>query len=183
MLAKNYFVRLFRTNKFLFVAVTVFCLLNLLANFIFKAEHTPVYLWSLYANKIPPRDVYTFLEIKYNDGKTLTFPHTFMEPEKLFFTNTLDEFIYMKKNRGNDPLKSYIDNWNSYHPFFKKSMPGLKFYPDTQELENYPEWLKRYLEQYAREPVDKIDVYEVNVRYESNGHLKKLSSTLIYTLL
>lgn len=179
----NYFVRLFHTNKILFVTVVIFCLLNLAANFVFKAEHTPVYNWNLYAYKIPEQPAYTFLEVKYNDGKTLTFPYTFLEPEKLFFTNTLDLFIYMKRNEGNDPLKFYIDNWNTNHPLFKKLLPGLKFYPDTEELNKYPAWFIKYLEQYFKEPVYKIDVYEVKVAYEDDGHVKKLTSTLIYTLL
>ena len=183
MRSKNYFVRLFHTNRFLFVLVTIFCVLNLLANFVFKAEHTPVYNWNLYAFKIPEQPSYTFLEVKYNEGKTLAFPHTFLEPEKLFFTNTLYQFIYMKRNEGNDPLKFYIDNWNMNHPLFKKILWGLKFYPGQEELNKYPSWFRKYLEQYIKEPVYKIDVYEVKVAYEDDGKLKKLSSTLIYTLL
>ena len=183
MRSKNYFIRLFYTNRFLFVLVTIFCAINLLANFVFKAEHTPIYLWNLYAYKIPEQSSYTFLEVKYNDGKMLTFPNTFMEPEKLFFTNTLNQFIYMKRNGGNDPLEFYINNWNTNHPLFTKMLPGLKFYPGIEELNKYPAWFTKYLQQYIREPVNKIDIYEVKVAYEDNGHVKQLSSTLIYTLL
>ena len=183
MKSKYFFIRLFYSNKFLFVAVLLFFLLNLAANFIFKAEHTPIFRWDLYAYKIPEQKTYSFLEVKYNGDEILTFPHTWQEPEKLFFTNNLNQFIYMKQNNGRDPLKTYIDTWNDRHPFFKKVLPGLKFYNDSIELKKFPGWYKNYLEQYIKKTVFKIDVYEVTVVYGNNGEIKKLSSTLINTLL
>ncbi|MEO8569281.1 MAG: hypothetical protein ABI419_09095 [Ginsengibacter sp.] len=183
MKSKYFFLRLFSTNKFLFFAVLLFFLLNLAANFIFKAEHTPIFRWDLYAYNIPEQKTYSFLEVKYNDDEVLTFPHTWQEPEKLLFTNTLNEFIYMKRNNGHDPLKTYIDTWNNKHPLFKKILPGLKFYNDTVELKKFPGWYKRYLEQYIKKPVYKMDVYEVTIVYGNNGEIKKLSSTLINKLL
>ncbi len=183
MRSKYYFIRLFYTNKLLFGIVFVFFLLNLAANFIFKAEHTPIFRWDLYSFQIPQQKIYYFLEVKYNEGSVLTFPHTWDEPEKLFFTNTLDQFIVMKKNNNNDPLKAYIDTWNSKHPFFQKMLPGLKFYNDTVELKKFPAWYKRYLEQHIKKAVNKIEVYEIKAAYQDNGEIKKLSSTLIYKLL
>lgn len=183
MRSKYYFIKLFYTNKFLFVAVLVFFLLNLAANFIFKAEHTPIFRWDLYAHQIPQQKIYSFLEIKYNDDQVLSFPHTWDEPEKLFFTNTLNHFIIMKRNNDTDPLKVYIDNWNRNHPLFKKMLPGLKFYNDTTELKEFPAWYKRYLEQHVKKTVYKIDVYEIKAAFQENGEIQKLSSTLIYKLL
>ncbi len=183
MRSKYYFIRLFYANKLLFALVSLFCVLNFSANFIFKAEHTPIFLWDLYSNKIPQQKIYSFLEIKYNEREILTFPRTLKEPGKLFLTNTMDYFIYMKRNNDNDPLKAYIDRWNSNHPFFQKIFPGLKFYNDNIELEKFPAWYKRYLEQYTKKTIYNIDVYEVKVTYPANGEIKKLSSTLIYKIL
>ncbi|MDQ6889027.1 MAG: hypothetical protein M3Z56_01915 [Bacteroidota bacterium] len=178
-----YLKRLYKSNKLLFAGILVFILLNLAANFIFKAEHTPVFVWDLYARPIPEQPTYSFLEVKYNDDRLLTFPHTWKEPEKLFFTNTLDHFITMIKSNGTDPLKDYIDRWNNKHPFFKNKLPGLKFYDDSVEVKKFPAWYKRYLEQYIQAPVYKIDVYETTISYLNNGEIKKISSTLIYKLL
>ncbi|MEP7233349.1 MAG: hypothetical protein ABI691_24025 [Ginsengibacter sp.] len=183
MRSRYYFIKLFYESKLLFVAVLSFFTLSLAANFIFKAEHTPLFRWDLYAYEIPPQKTYSFLEVKYNDGEVLTFPHTWQEPEKLFFTNTLEQFMYMKRNNGDDPLKDYIDRWNSNHPFFQKMLPGLKFYPDTSELKKYPAWYKDYLEQYVKKAVYKMGVYEVKVAYQDNGDVTEISSTLIYKLL
>ncbi|MEO6330848.1 MAG: hypothetical protein ABIO55_18075 [Ginsengibacter sp.] len=183
MNSKFYFIRLFYTSKFLFVLVLLFITFNLAANFIFKVEHTPFFLWDLYSRPIPQQKTYSFLEVRYNNNEALLFPHTWDEPRKLFFTNTLDYFIAMKRNNGVDPLKAYVDYWNVHHTFFKKKLPGLKFYNDTSELKKFPEWYKRYLEQHIKKPVYKIDIYEISVAYQSNGEVKKLFSTLIYKLL
>lgn len=183
MRSKYYFIRLFFVNKFLFVFVFIFFIVNVAANFIFKAEETPVFRWDLYSQEIPEKNDYSFLEVRYNDGELLTFSHTWQEPEKLLFTNTLDLFINMQRNNGNDPSKVHIDSWNNKHSLFKKILPGLKFYNDSAELKEYPAWYKRYLEQHIKKPVYKIEVYEVKVAYQDNGEIKKLSSTLIYKLL
>ncbi|MEO6288836.1 MAG: hypothetical protein ABIO76_02880, partial [Ginsengibacter sp.] len=179
----NYFIRLYYASKLLFVIVALFVLANLAANFIFKAEHTPVFRWDLYSREIPPQKIYSFLEVRFNGDKLLSFPHTWQEPEKLFFTNTLNHFIAMKRNNNNDPLKAYIDYWNNHHSFFQKMLPGLKFYNDTTQLKVFPKWYKKYLEQHINMAVYKIDVYEIKVAYLDNGEIEKLSSNLIYKLL
>jgi hypothetical protein len=178
-----YFVRLFRKSKFLFSVVLVFFLLNISENFIFKSQHTPFFVWDLYANPIPNQAVYSFPEIKYNDGKLLFFRRTWNEPQKLFFVNTINEYITLKQNNNLDPLKNYIDTWNSNHPFFIKLFPGIKLYNDTTELKQFPAWFKKYLEQYLKEPVYNIDIYQTKVAWDDKGNLKKLSSTLLFKLL
>ena len=183
MKSKSYFLQLYCANKCLFFVVFSFAALNLSANFIFKAEHTPVFVWDLYAYEIPQQLSYSFLEIRYNDNKILSFPHTWDEPQKLFFINTIDYFIAMKRNHNMDPLKVYIDNWNKNHPLFKSMFPGLRLYNDSNELKKFPDWYKRYLEQYLNSHVYKINVYEVEIAYQNNGEVKALSSTLIYELL
>lgn len=183
MKSKFYLVRLFNLNKLLFGVVMLFILLNLAANFIYKTEHTPIFKWDLYSYKLPQQNTYSFLEIKYNEDELLLFPHTYDEPEKLYFINTLDYFILMKRNKNIDLLKNYIDNWNINHPFFNKIMPGIKFYNDAIELKKFPLWFKRYLEQHLNKPVYKIDIYEVKAAYMDEGEVKKISSTLIYKLL
>lgn len=183
MRSKLYLIRLFYTNKLLFVLVLLFITLNLAVNFIFKAEQTPLFVWNLYSQRIAPRETYSFLEVRYNENEILLFPHTMNEPQKLLFTSTLDYFIAMKKNNDTDPYKNYIGSWNKNHPFFKEMLPGIKFYNDTSTLKDFPAWYKRRLEQHVKKAVYSIDIYEIKVAYSNNGELKKLSSTLIYNLL
>ena len=182
MTSRFYLIRLFHANKTLFVVVLLFVILNLIANFVYKTEQTPLFMWDLYSRQIHEQKIYSFLEVRYNDDEVLSFPHTWDEPQKLFF-NTIDYFIAMKRNNDNDPFKSYIDTWNKNHPLCKKILPGLKFYNDTTELKEFPAWYKRYLQQYVKKPVYKIYVYEVKVVYLDSGEVEKLSSTLIYKLL
>lgn len=93
-------------------------LLNFAVNFLGKGEQTPFFKWDLYANAIIDQKQYSFLEIRYNNNKLLSFPYTWQEPEKLFFTNTMDLFIAMKNNHNEDPLKNYYrNNWLPRHKF------------------------------------------------------------------
>ena len=183
MKSRLYLVRLFYASKFLFVAVLVFAILNLAVNIIYKAEQTPFFLWDLYSHRLAHQKTHSFLEIRYNKNEVLLFPHTWDEPKKLFFTNTLNYFIWMKENNDTDPYKAYMDHWNNNHPSFIKKLPGLKLYNDTAEVKKFPIWYKKYLGQHLKKPVYSIDIYTVNVAYPRNGDVKKLSSTHIYKLL
>ena len=98
-----YLVRLFYAQKSLFIIVLLFILLSLSANFIFRSEQTPIFRWDLYATAMPSQSTYSFLEVRYNQNELLKFPHTWKESQKLFFTNTLDYFISIKRNNNIDP--------------------------------------------------------------------------------
>ena len=179
----NYFVRVYKESKLLFFVVISFALVSIATNFVLRGELTPFYKWDLYANAIPYQDRYSFLEVRYNDNKLLYFPNTWREPEKLFFTNTLDLFIAIKKNTDKDPLDNYYKNtWLPKHPFFKGRFAGFEIFNSITEINQFPAWYKRYLSQHTNETVDSIKVFDKKVRYENNGMVKEISSELIYTI-
>lgn len=179
----NYFVRVYKESKLLFFVVVSFALVSIATNFVLRGELTPFYKWDLYANAIPDQEQYSFLEVRYNDNKLLTFPHTWHEPEKLFFTNTMDLIIAIKKNSDKDPLENYYNNtWLPRHPFFKGRIAGFEIFNGITEIKQFPGWYKRFLSQHINQPVDSIKVFEKKVRYENNGSIKEISSELIYTI-
>ncbi len=178
-----YLVKLFYGQKILLVVVLLFIVLNLTANFIFRSEQTPIFKWDLYSTAMPAQSSYSFLEVRYNQNQLLKFPHTWQEPQKLFFTNTLDYFIAIKRNNNTDPYKNYFANdWSRRHAYIKKLLPDVNLYNDTTEINAFPSWYKRYLEQYIQQSVWRIDVYEKKVEF-INGGLNEISSSLIYKLL
>ena len=178
-----YLVRLYYTKKSLFIFVLLFFILSLSANFIFKSEQTPIFKWDLYSTAMPAQSTYSFLEVRYNDNRLLKFPHTWQEPQKLFFTNTLDYFIAIKRNNNTDPYKKYFANdWSKRHARMKELLGNVNLYNDSTEINAFPSWYKRYLEQYIQQPVESIDVYEKKVEF-INGGLHEISSSLIYKLL
>ena len=185
MLPENsYVIRLYKSSKTLFILVVLLSLISVATNFLLKGELTPFFKWDLYANAIPDQKQYSFLEIRYNDNKLLNFPHTWKEPEKLFFTNTMDLFIAIKKNHNEDPLMNYYKNdWLLRHTFFKDRFTGLKIFNDSSDIQQFPSWYKRYLSQHIGQPVDSIKIFEKKVEYKIDGSVKEISSELVYTIL
>lgn len=180
----SYIVRLYKANKFLFFSAMLFVLLNLAVNFFDKAELTPFFKWDLYANSTADQKQYSFLEIRYNDNKLLSFPHTWQEPEKLFFTNTMNLFIAMKNNHDADLLKDYYrNNWLQRHKLFSNIFTEQEILNDSTGIKQFPTWYKRYLSQHINQPVDSIKVFKKTVEYEDNGSAKEISSELIYSIL
>lgn len=178
-----YLVRLFYTRRYLFIIVLLFILLSLSANFIFRSEQTPIFRWDLYATAMPSQSTYSFLEVRYNQNELLKFPHTWQESQKLFFTNTLDYFISIKRNNNIDPYKNYFTNdWSKRHVRLKELLGNVNLYNDTTEINGFPSWYKRYLEQYIHQPVWSINVYEKKVEF-INGGVNEISSSLIVKLL
>lgn len=178
-----YLVRLFHAQKSLFIIVLLFIILSISANFIFRSEQTPIFKWDLYSTAMPAQSTYSFLEIRYNENQLLKFPHTWQEPQKLFFTNTLDYFIAIKRNNNTDPYKNYFANdWSKRHPQMRELLVGVNLYNDITAINAFPFWYKRYLEQYIQQSVWRIDVYEKKVEF-INGGVNEISSSLIYKLL
>ena len=182
-LKNSYLGKLYKASKLWFVVAILFISLNIAVNFFGKGELTPFFKWDLYATPVPEQKQYSFLEVKYNDDKTLTFPHTWREPEKLFFTNTMDLFIWMKNNNNNDPFKNYYENnWRPKHKLLHNIFSGIKILNDSAEIAEFPGWYKKYLSQHIHQPVSNIKVFRKVVEYGNNGAVRELSSQLIYTL-
>ena len=179
----SYVARLYKAGKPLFFIVLLFALLNLAVNFLVKGELTPFFKWDLYANAIADQKQYSFLEIRYNDNKLLSFPHTWREPQKLFFTNTMDLFIAIKNNHNQDPLKDYyINDWRPRHKFFKNIFTEKRIFNESTEIQQFPGWYKRYLSRHINQPVYNIRVLKKTVGYENDGAVKEISSELIYII-
>lgn len=180
----SYIKRVYRCNKFLFFIVLLVACINISVNFIIKGDLTPFFKWDLYAKPIPNQLVYSFLEVRYNDNQLLKFPHTWQEPEKLFFTNTMDLFIAIKRNNNKDPLINYYKwDWLPRHKHFKNVFPVAHMFNDTSEINQYPQWYKKYLSQYVNQPVDSIKIFEKKVEYVNDGSVRLISSNLLYTIL
>jgi hypothetical protein len=180
----NYFKRLFRANKALFVIVVLFALITIAFNFILKEEVTPFIKWDLYSEAIPSQEKYIVTEVRYNDNKLLNIKPTWMAPEKALFTSPLDLYLAIKNNNNEDPLKKYYtQTWKPKHPFINKFLPTLKIFNDTGEIDSFPKWYQRYLSQYTKEKIYRIDVFEKAVTFDEQGNIVELSSSLICRLL
>ncbi len=183
LIKRNYFQNLYQANKLLFLVVCLFSAFNLFFNLVYKSEITPVFQWSLYAYPIPDQQVYSIIEIRYNNNKLLTFPHTWQEPRKIMFTNTAGYFVNAKSNERHDYAKQhYINKWLPAHPFLASILKDFKIYNDEADLAKFPAWFKRYLAQETGEFIYNIDIYKINLSFEPGGYMKKISSELMYNI-
>ena len=143
----SYLKNFFRHNRKLCLGVCFFFIANILANSFIPTQITPIYNWNLYASPIEAQKTYSFLKVKY-DNKTLSFPHTWTEPRKLLLMNTLNYFILAKVEGQDDYAKEhFINSWLPRHPGFQKIFGEFKNYNDEHELDQFPGWFKKVLEQ------------------------------------
>ena len=178
-----YLVRLFKTSKFLFAAVCLFIFLNISFNLFFKSEITPIYQWNLYASPIIDQKEYSFVEIIYNNNKRLAFPHTWQEPHKIAFTNPTNYFINAISNKDHDYAKNhYLNNWLPQHPTLAHYLNNFKIYNTKEDLQKFPSWLKRYVEQETKQMIFKIDIKMITVCFDKSGIVKKISSEIVYSI-
>ena len=180
--SKYYLIRLFETNKILFVGVCIFIFLNLLFNLITKSQITPIFQWSMYSSPLPKQEVYSFLEIRYNKDKLLEFPHTWEEPRKVLFTNTSGLYTHHLLGGGDYAKEHFVKNWLPNHPLFNHYIKNFKNYNNEDDYSKFPSWLKRYLEQEVGEKIYKIDLFKIEATFTPSGKVKKLSSLLVCTI-
>lgn len=177
-----YFPNLYRKNKFLFWIVCIFFLLHINANFFVGGQQSPFYYWSLYAAPVQHEDIYFFYEARYNGDKKILFPQTWRQPQRLFYLNTLNHYVSMRIHNNHDPLLDYINNWNTSYPLFADMFPGLKFYDDSVEMNELPDWYAKKIEQYTGDSVYSIDAYKIEVRYLQNGKVQNVSSEFLFKI-
>lgn len=177
-----YFQKLYQKNRTLFVLICILLFLHINANFLVGGQQTPFFNWSLYSMPQAAQDIYSFYELRYNGDKKVVFSHTWKQPQQLFYLNTLNHYTSMRLHENNDPLKDYIDNWNSAHPIVKDMFPGLKFYPDAVEMKKFPAWYAKKIHQLTGDVVDSMNVYRIQVRYKEDGSVEKISSEFLFNL-
>lgn len=160
--------------------MVLFFVLHLNANFFFGAQQSPFIYWNLYPSPIPEQSAYSFYEVVC-DGQVVSAEHTWQEPGTLLTRNTVKYFMFMKNN-GKSPLKDYIDRWNKTHPWVAAITPGIKFYPDTTEMNLFPDWLAKRMEHLLKRPVHHMGIYEVTVKYSPNGTVQPVSRREVWNI-
>lgn len=179
---RSYLQGLFKHNKIVFTGVTLFFIINVIANTFIVTQITPIYNWNLYASPIEAQKIYSFLKVKYDD-ETLSFAHTWSEPRKLLLMNTINYFIRAKVEKQRDYAEEhFINNWLPRHPTFRKVFPEFRNYNDERELNRFPVWFKKILEQKVGKAIGKIEIYRTTVVFLENGSVKEIGSIPIYSI-
>jgi hypothetical protein len=181
ILANTYFGRLFRLDKPLFFAIFLFFLFSILANLVIKLETSPFFIWNMYSLRILPEKYYTLYEIRYNDSLEMRFEHTWNEPGKTMLTVPLRTYFSIRFNHSVSPEETYLrSHWLVKHPAFAETVKGLYITP--AELDEFPNWFKRYVERQAGEPVRSLYVIAKKMRFDTNGDLRLLAADTVLSI-
>lgn len=178
-----YLVRLFRTNMWIGITVTLFFIGNVVANVVMPTEITPIYNWNMYAFPLPDQDTFDLIEVTYNGDKVLNFKHTWNEPQKVLLGSTLQLFVASHIDGKIDYSDQHFQNqWLPSHPGFKNAFPSFYNFPSQKEFKAFSSWYKRYLEKHTCEQIDSIRLVRKTVKFTDKGSVQEISSRLIYTI-
>jgi hypothetical protein len=179
IIARTYFWRLFKTDKLSFWVIFLFFFFTILSNLI-RLQTTPFFIWGMYSEKIPPEKEYTMYEIYYNDGRLIKYDHTWNEPAKTMLNSPLKTYLNARANHSVSMEEIYFQSyWLKKHPAFTNMMESL--YITRQELDEYPNWLKRYVSVQAGTPVGNVYVVAKRLQFEQSGGVRLIASdTVLY---
>jgi len=159
--------KVYRYNKklfFLFLAftgVTLFCNLT-------GFEITPFYVWGMYSQKEIPAGSYTIYRISVND-KLLDYSTGYLPANRFFLTSPLSYFETIKDD--NDPTLMFLNHKLVGNYSFIKAF-ALNVMNSKNDIEKFPEWYKRYLEQTTGEKVKRLTVDVLQVSYTADNSIK-----------
>jgi hypothetical protein len=167
-ITRSYFYRLYQTNKFLFVFISLFFLLSIFSNII-KLQTTPFFVWNMYAFPIQEKKIYEVYEIRYNQNKIFNLPHTWQEPAKNLFSFPLYFYINSRKDPAN--FRAYMDSvWLPKHAYWRELVS--KLYVRDDEIREFPSWYRRYLAVWTGEPIDSLMVLNRKVSFNNDGTVR-----------
>lgn len=161
-LLNTYLVRLFKQNKILFVFVIVFIFFQ---QYFYKKEHPtfPWFIWAMYYRNENINEYPTQKEFLVN-GKRIDITQ-FSIWQEATIINTSNKYLQMQQNNWIDPLQYDILNYtktfsSNAQSYFVKTISN-----NNEAAQQYPDWLKHYLENKLDYPVNTIELKEVTYHY------------------
>lgn len=165
---KWYLFRLYRQNKFLFVAVVLFIFFQ--GYFNVKRVHSfPWFVWDMYSRIETLPDTITQTEL-FIDGSRLDITSIPIWEESTVL-NTYKMYHWMRKNNYQDPMNEVVKNRTSFLPKKIYSFVAYKINNQKNETETYPQWLKSYLENILNRKINNLELRDVQYQYD-NGKFR-----------
>lgn len=180
MLLKNsYLQQVKNRNKPLYIVICVFIVLTLFTNFT-RNEITPFFTWSMYSVPMAQADTFPIYTLEYNNGQIYKAPHTWKDHNRMMFFYTIDHYKSIVDNGGKEQ-----DEVKMAHTFEKVHADTTvlsKLYTTPSQLDEYPKWLKRYMQANTGIKMDSIKVYRKWIQFNSEGHAQEMSSDLLFKI-
>ncbi len=167
--------RVYRYNKKLFIFFIAFAGLSVTCNLI-GDEITPFYVWGMYSAKEVPRKNYEILQITVND-KIVDYSTGYLPANRFFLQFPLIHYTLMKD--GDDPAETFLkEKLKGKFSIIEPLLPWIL--NSKEEVQEFPSWYKRYLQQTTGEKVQNFKVEMLEASFDLNNHIKINSA---YTLI
>lgn len=159
-----YLIRLFRQNKILFSFVVLFIFFQLLFNQ--KRIHSfPWFVWDMYSRVETLPDTITQTEVLI-DGERLDVTKIPIWQEATIL-HTYKMYNWQKINDYNDPMNEAVKSRTAIFPDNIYSYVAYKINNQKEEIEQYPTWLKSYLEKILHKKINVVELRDVQYIYKN----------------
>ncbi|HEY5390609.1 MAG TPA: hypothetical protein VIJ57_00740 [Hanamia sp.] len=153
-------------NKKLFLFFAFFAFVTIICN-LTGNEITPFYVWGMYSQKEKPPEYYQIYKITVND-KILDYSTGFFPANRFFLQSPLSYYLEMKEN--GDPLKLFLQKKMGSKYFYVLPYESSVF-NSSQNIEKFPGWYKKYLEQTTGQEIKSYKVEVLKAIYDSRNRI------------
>lgn len=163
----NFFLyKVYRYNKKLFFFFLIFAGFTVCCN-LAGFEVTPFYVWGMYSQKEIPVKEYPIFRITAN-GKLVDYSTGYFPANRFFLLSPLSYYASIKTA---DPTNIFLkeklkERYEWIQPYAEKVLNSQK------EVQKFPGWFKRYVEQTSGEKIKDLKVELLLVSYENDDSIK-----------
>ncbi|MEO8821541.1 MAG: hypothetical protein ABI374_11905 [Ginsengibacter sp.] len=160
---KSFFLyKVYQHSKKLFFFFIIFAVFTLFCNLI-GVEVTPFYVWGMYSQKEETPKEYPIFRITAND-KLIDYSTGYFPANRFFLLSPLSYYGSIKTD---DPTAIFLKEK------LKEKYENLKPYANNvlnspKEVDKFPGWYKRYVEQTTGEEIKNLKVELLLVSYEND---------------
>lgn len=164
---KNFLYRVYQYNKKLFFFFFIFAGFTLICN-LTGFELTPFYVWGMYSQKEKIQEEYPVYKITADD-KLVDYSTGYFPATRFFLLSPLSYYESMEKSE--DPTAFFLQKK------LKAKYEWIKPYADKvlnsqMEVDKFPAWLKRYVNQTTGKKIKKLKVELLLVSYDKDNSFK-----------
>ena len=172
---KLFLYKVYHFNKKLFILFVGFAILTLFCN-LKGFEITPFYVWGMYSEKETAPTEYPVFRIMAN-GKVVDYSTGYFPANRFFLLSPLS--YYADAKTVGDPLQPFLEKKLKSQYLWIEPY-ALRVLNSQNEIQQFPAWYERYLQQTTGEKVKSLKVDVIQVSYQKD-HSFKINS--IYNLI
>jgi len=174
---KTYLGQLWRQRRRLFWLVLVLMAGHLLPVFLNFQFLTPFYFWGMYTMPATASETYPVFHIRCNEGKVIARAHTYRDLGRMMWIYTLPKYEAYLSTGDTLPVQTVSAR------LFSSLLSGLPHSQPIQvthaQVQAYPAWLRRYLEQETGLPVYRLNVQQLSLKYGTDGRPYAVDSQIL----